>query len=209
MTVQYDGGRSVDRHSHEPAKRQPERLQEANRRPRLKAKPQDRIIANAHTTGYPFCMSITIRHATLSDVAALQRLALALAAYEGEKTYCNAATWSQLLAGQAGVRLVVPVAESAGQVIGFALAYPGYDLASATPGLHLADLVVDAAHRRKGVARQLLRALAENALANDRHWVSLTALRDNANARQFYHAMGFTGPEVTFLAAGKTTMAEW
>ncbi|MFZ4541336.1 MAG: GNAT family N-acetyltransferase [Rickettsiales bacterium] len=106
------------------------------------------------------------------------------------------------------VVLAALVAELAGEVVGVVLYYTGYDTLSASVGYHLADIVVAQKQRRSGIGKMLMQALAERALTDKKEWVSLTVLKHNETAREFYAALGMTKVDVDFFAAGKQALAQ-
>jgi GNAT superfamily N-acetyltransferase len=84
------------------------------------------------------------------------------------------------------------VAESDGQVIGFALFFTNFSTFLGQPGLYLEDLYVQPAHRGRGTGRALLTHLA--GLANQRgcgrfEW---SVLDWNHHAIRLYEGMGAT-----------------
>jgi len=73
-----------------------------------------------------------------------------------------------------------------------ALFFPSYSTWRAAPGVYLEDLYVRPAHRRRGHATALLRALAREALAGGGGDARLewACLRWNAGALRAYEAAG-------------------
>lgn len=80
---------------------------------------------------------------------------------------------------------VVLTARSRAAAIGFAIMRYGEDAA------HLNLLAVDPAHRRRGVARSLLRWLEETALTAGTFIIGLELRAGNEAARAFYVALGY------------------
>ena len=88
----------------------------------------------------------------------------------------------------------VLVAERNGVVVGYALYFPGYDTDRATRGIYLADLYVDKAHRRTGMGRTLMKAVAKACREGGGEWMFWSVLKRNRAARRFYKTMA---PELT------------
>ena len=105
------------------------------------------------------------------------------------------------------------VAERDGSVVGFALFFVNFSTWLGKPGLYLEDLYVKPDHRRRGVGTQLLRYLAQLAVARDYGRFEWSVLDWNENAIGFYRRMGATvlpdwricrveGPALTRLGQG-------
>jgi GNAT superfamily N-acetyltransferase len=129
--------------------------------------------------------------AARSDLPAIHAMIRALAEYEKLAHLCIAKE-SDLDAALFGSRRTaeVLVARSGGEAIAFALFFHNFSTFLGQPGLWLEDLFVQPAHRRKGCAQALLRALA--ALARERgcgrfEWAVLDW---NAPAIAFYESLG-------------------
>jgi GNAT superfamily N-acetyltransferase len=82
------------------------------------------------------------------------------------------------------------VAESAGQVIGMMhlFARPAFDK---PPEIVVQAIVVDAAHRGRGVGKILMAAAEDWAAQRDYRSVSLYSKTARADAHAFYHALGY------------------
>lgn len=145
-----------------------------------------------------------IRSATEGDAPQIAALLEQLTQAEGSPRSIAVAPLAQALAGEgAPLRLHALVAEEASCVLGVVLFYPGYDVLTATYGMHLADFVVAEGQRRRGMGRQLYAALAKQVLAMGGEWISLTVLKENQPAQQFYRAAGMHHVPVDFFAIGK------
>ncbi len=149
---------------------------------------------------------ITIRYADIADIGEIAGLATELAAQEGQMPHTTQATLSrdvfckmphcQMLVAHKGI-----------QTVGFIMFYGGYDLASASAGYHLGDVIVDALHREKGVGALLMKALAQLTLEDGRDWVSWTVSKGNAPAKKFYlDTIKAVQVEVDFMAMGRTSL---
>lgn len=131
----------------------------------------------------------------------LADMAAALAREEDRATEASAQRISQAIKDGSACFLV---AEREKNPVGMAMFYSGYDLESAAKGVHLADLYVNPAARRQGVARQLIKAVAEWACTHHHAWMSLTVLSQNEAAKALYLSLGLQQVEVQFLAIGPT-----
>ncbi len=148
----------------------------------------------------------SIHKAHITDAAAIADMAQALAAYEGERSFADEAAMRAILTAECEPKCHCLVAKADESPVAFALYYAGYDLSSASYGFHLADLYVEEAHRNQGIATQLLSAIAAQAQAENREWISLTALKNNAAAGAFYSAQNFHKADVDFYAIGANGM---
>lgn len=96
---------------------------------------------------------------------------------------------------------IVMVAEATdGSLVGYATAHPTYETGHAERGLYVGDLYVTPAHRRQGIARALLAALARQGHAQGARHLWLTAKQDNAAAHAFYRRLGSRGESVMAFA---------
>jgi ribosomal protein S18 acetylase RimI-like enzyme len=149
----------------------------------------------------------TIRPATVADLPELTRL---LSMLNREEGYDISASEADLRAALFGGAAKVPMrALIAGheKAVGLVLYYWGYDTVSASHGYHLADIIVEPAQRGQGVGRALFSALAAQCLGEDGQWVSLTVLKKNDRARQFYKALGMVEISIDFFAIGPQGLA--
>ncbi len=133
------------------------------------------------------------------DAEILAEFAVALAAEEGQQ---SAACTMALAAAMEAKQVRFLIAEYQGGAIGMVMFYPGYDLESAGHGMHLGDLYVVPTMRRQGVARRLVKALAEITLQEGGQWVSLTVLKENKRAQRLYRSLGMLEIPVRFMAIG-------
>jgi GNAT superfamily N-acetyltransferase len=136
---------------------------------------------------------VRLRPAEARDVPAIVGLIRELADFE-QLTHLVEVTPQSLLPQLFGARPAAEavVAESAGQLIGFALFFSNFSTFLGKPGLYLEDLYVQPAHRGGGVGKALLTHLA--GLANQRgcgrfEW---SVLDWNVDAIRFYERMGAT-----------------
>ena len=123
---------------------------------------------------------MTVRSATPDDVPAIAAL---------ERDNLGADAWSEALVGE-GVTGALPtvrylVAEVDGGVVGHATASIVADIAE------LQRIAVDTAHRRRGLASELLDAVVAAAREGGADRLLLEVREDNADALAFYAARGF------------------
>lgn len=158
----------------------------------------DSIKDNQHSSGNQY----VVRAATKNDAIKVAELAQALAAHERLKSDFHAASFLRDCVENDFCKIMV--AEYDGEIVGFIMFYPGYDLTSASRGLHLGDIFVAEAHRKKGVGRELFSAAAEWGRKNiSAEWMSWTALKDNSSALKFYESLGaITRHDIAFQAVG-------
>lgn len=150
-----------------------------------------------------------IRPATPLDVKAIAVLLTELNRIEGQDVVTTPEAIAEaLFAPNREVALHALVAEDGNDVVGMLLYYAGYDTLSASVGHHLADMVVAATHRRTGLGRALVRELARITLAQQKEWISLTALTRNKDAQAFYRTLGMTQVAVDFFAMGKQALRQ-
>jgi ribosomal protein S18 acetylase RimI-like enzyme len=102
--------------------------------------------------------------------------------------------------------LIMRVAEQSGACVGCAIAYVGYDVLSASRGLHLSDVFVMPEHRGHGIGTALLASLTEYALMHELEWMSWTMLKTNHAAQRFYERFGASQVDVNFMAMGHSTL---
>ena len=134
-----------------------------------------------------------LRPAEPRDVPAIAGLIAELAEFE-QLSHLLRLTPETLAPHLFGERPVVEsvVAESAGQVVAFALFFTNFSTFLAQPGLYLEDLYVQPACRGAGIGKALLSHLG--ALAAARHYgrFEWSVLDWNENAIRFYEKMGAT-----------------
>jgi GNAT superfamily N-acetyltransferase len=131
------------------------------------------------------------RPAEPRDVDAIVDLIRELAAFEN-LSHLLQVTPDKLRPQLFGARPVVEalVAESAGEVIAFALFFTNFSTFLAQPGLYLEDLYVKPSHRGHGIGEALLKRLAQLAVERDYGRFEWSVLDWNENAIRFYQRMG-------------------
>lgn len=165
----------------------------------------------AHPLKVRFALStpIRIRAATHSDLTAIADLLLELSRAEGGTTAIGEEELAQaMFAPDARVQLYALVAEREGAILGTILYYWGYDVSTASDGIHLADMIVTQAAQRQKIGSKLYTALARQCLAQGGQWISLTALKSNATAKKFYRNQGMKQIAVDFFAIGPTGLTK-
>jgi GNAT superfamily N-acetyltransferase len=139
-----------------------------------------------------------VRDARAGDVPALLEMFAELAEYEN-LTHELRATPDELRAALFGSRPAARalVAELDVRAIGYALFFPTFSSFLASRGVWLEDLFVRPAHRRAGVGRALLAAVAAHVRDDGAQRLEWTALDWNEPALRFYRGLG------------AATMGEW
>jgi GNAT superfamily N-acetyltransferase len=136
-------------------------------------------------------MSVTVRPAVPGDEPVILAMIRALAAFEREPdaVVATEAMLAENLFGP-GAHVHAHIAERAGKAVGLALWFLNYSTWTGRPGLYLEDLFVDPAERKSGVARALMVALAEEALARGCARMDWAVLDWNTEAMTFYERIG-------------------
>lgn len=136
-------------------------------------------------------MSIAIRPAMPGDEAEILRMIRALAKFEREPD-AVVATEGMLVENLfgAGAHVFAHIAERDGRAVGVAIWFLNYSTWTGRPGLYLEDLFVDPGERKSGVARALMVALAEEAMARGCARMDWAVLDWNVEAMTFYERIG-------------------
>lgn len=155
-----------------------------------------------------------IRPARRADVPAIHRLIEDLARYERALPEVTG-TEHDLTAALFGPEPAVfaHVAESNGQVAGFALWYLSFSTWQGKHGIYLEDLYVEPALRGRGYGKRLIAGLAALCLERGYGRLEWSVLDWNSPALGFYAALGatpmaewtvhrLTGPALRAVAAG-------
>ena len=137
--------------------------------------------------------SFSIRAAELRDVTAIVQLIRGLAEFE-HLAHLLQVTPEKLRPHLFGERAVIEalVAESVGEVVGFAVFFTNFSTFLAQPGLYLEDLYVQPSQRGRGVGEALLSRVGRLAVERDYGRFEWSVLDWNANAIRFYEKMGAT-----------------
>lgn len=139
-------------------------------------------------------MTIRVRPARPGDEAAVAAMAATLARQEGDPDdiFTAAVVARDFLgADPAGLMLVAEALDSA--LVGYVTGHATYESGYAERGWYVGDLFVAEGHRRQGVGRALMAALAAAARRAGARHLWLTALPPNQAAHAFYRRLGGTG----------------
>ena len=155
-----------------------------------------------------------VRPAQESDVDRIHRLIIDLASYERAADQVRS-TPDQLREALFGPQpaAYALVAESAGEVVGFALYFRNFSTWEGVHGIYLEDLYVAPEHRGSGLGKALLVALAEIAVQRGYARLEWAVLDWNEPSINFYRALGavpldewtvfrLAGPALSRVAAG-------
>ena len=136
---------------------------------------------------------LSIRPATVEDVALVARLIRELAEYErlADAAVASEADLREQLFGERPAAEVL-VAEADGEPAGFALFFHTFSTFLGKRGLYLEDLFVRPAFRGLGLGRHLMAALARIAVQRGCGRFEWSVLDWNAPAIGFYRALGAT-----------------
>ena len=134
---------------------------------------------------------LSIRPATVEDVALVARLIRELAEYErlADAAVASEADLREQLFGERPAAEVL-VAEADGEPAGFALFFHTFSTFLGKRGLYLEDLFVRPAFRGLGLGRHLMAALARIAVQRGCGRFEWSVLDWNAPAIGFYRALG-------------------
>lgn len=147
--------------------------------------------------GAPQPGAIRVRPADAQDAAALGALIAALNRGEGHPSLAGADDLRRDLIGRA----FVFVAEGADRrLLGYATGHATYETGHAECGVYVGDLFVVPEHRRQGIARALLAALARAGHAQGARHLWLTAQAGNTAAHAVYRRLGSRGESVLAFA---------
>jgi GNAT superfamily N-acetyltransferase len=142
-------------------------------------------------------LGVRVRHAEARDAGQLAHLVAALNRGEGNPCLDTVQTLQRDLIGSA---FVVLAEAPDGILVGYATGHQTYETGHAEAGLYVGDLYVAPSHRRRGVARAMLAALARAGHATGARHLWLTALEGNAPAHAFYRRLGAKGERIMAFA---------
>ncbi len=158
---------------------------------------------------------MTVRPVAESDLGSVVAMVHELAAYERAPEQCQL-TVQQLQMALFGERpaLFGHVAESGGEVAGFAVWFLNFSTWDGVHGLHLEDLYVRPQHRGRGLGRELLAELAAECVRNGYSRLQWWVLNWNTPSIDFYRSLGavpmdewtvfrLTGGALSALAVGR------
>lgn len=129
-----------------------------------------------------------VRPAAPDDAEAVAAMARASAPFRGGTPRLSAEAFRRDGFGRSAAFRAL-VADSGDGACGYAIFYWGYDTASASRGVCLADLFVEEARRRRGVGGALVRGVARLARSEGARWMFWPVLKRNRGARRFYRAL--------------------
>ncbi|MFK7990034.1 MAG: N-acetyltransferase family protein [Sandaracinaceae bacterium] len=135
-----------------------------------------------------------VRLATVADADTIHRFIVELAVYEREPDAVEVTP--DVLAAQLGASpppFECLLAFDGATPLGMALFFHTYSTWRGRQGIHLEDLWVTPAARRRGVGRQLMSALAKTAQERDCARLEWAVLDWNELALAFYRGLGATG----------------
>jgi GNAT superfamily N-acetyltransferase len=160
-------------------------------------------------------MSLLIRRARPDEAGLVLSLVRELADYE-KLLHEVEATEEVIGAALFGdnPRLFCDLAESDGEVAGFAVWFINFSTFSGRSGIYLEDLFVRPAQRGKGIGKALLSHLAKECVANGWSRLQWSVLDWNTPSIEFYKSLGAVlmdewticrvgGPALTALAQGR------
>lgn len=145
--------------------------------------------------------AVTVRPAEPGDAEAVARLARLLSLSDGARPSQFTAEAFRRDGFGAAPAFRALVAAIDGEVVGYALYYPGYDTDRATRGVYLADLYVAAGARRRGVGRALVAGVARAAREMGGRWMFWSVLKRNKAARKFYRTLAPELRDIVICAA--------
>lgn len=150
---------------------------------------------------------LKVRAVERADIGDLVALINALSEHEGiTASMTKAHAEFALFSMQRPLQLQADVAVKGRQMVGFVLSYAGYDTASTSYGMHIADIFVAADMRGVGVGTLLVKAVARRCLEFGGQWCSLTVASENEAAMRFYDSLGMHVPNVSFRTIGANGM---
>ena len=133
---------------------------------------------------------IQVRRASGRDADTIARLAQANAREQGAVTALDVDRLRAHAFAQNPLIECYRAEERPGRPAGHAIVSKGYDLRRATATLVVSDLYVTPEHRRGGVARLLISAIAKRALELGSREITITTGVEDATARKFFSAIG-------------------
>lgn len=133
---------------------------------------------------------ISLRRAQKSDLFALAAMVEALADHHGDKSANNATKLDRDLFGDMPWATAF-VAETGGELIGYALLYPTYRATEGERGMELHHLYVKQDHRGEGIGRHLVDKARAHARSLNCDYLALGAATGNIRAYKFYQGLDF------------------
>lgn len=144
-----------------------------------------------------------IREATGDALPAILPLLRALKQQHGDPAADTVETLHAAFLGPARVGSML-VAWAGPQAIGYVTAFPSYETGHAQRGAYVGDLFVADAHRRQGLGRALLAAVAARAAEQGASYLWWVAQPRNTEAHAFYRRLAdIEDPLMAFAATGE------
>ncbi|NLH17364.1 MAG: GNAT family N-acetyltransferase [Phycisphaerae bacterium] len=133
----------------------------------------------------------TIRDATISDVPEILAMIRELAEYErlSHEVSASRESLSENLFGPKRVAEAM-LAEWDGRAAGYAIYFYNFSTFLGQPGLFVEDIFVRPAFRRRGIAREFFRRLAQRAIERKCGRMEFSVLDWNKPALDFYRSVG-------------------
>jgi ribosomal protein S18 acetylase RimI-like enzyme len=142
--------------------------------------------------------AVRVRRAGTADAHNLLALIAALNRDQGDP---DGLLTEQALARDLIGSAIVIVAEAPDRaLIGYVTGHATYETGHAEKGVYVGDLFVAPAHRRQGIARALLAAMARAGHTQGARHLWLTAREANTAAHAFYRRLGAKGEAVMAFA---------
>jgi GNAT superfamily N-acetyltransferase len=144
-----------------------------------------------HIKGRSSSLDVTIEPATEADVPAILEFIRGLAEYEklSHEVEASEAQLREHLFGRRPAAEAI-VAKIGGKAVGFALFFTTFSTFAGRPGIWLEDLFVLPKHRRKGIGRALLKAVAGIAVERKCGRLEWSVLDWNEPAIKLYQKLG-------------------
>ena len=138
----------------------------------------------------PEAARVSVRRVQKADLFALAAMIEALAAHHGDKTTNSATKLDRDLFGDQPFATAF-VAETGGELIGYALLYPVYRATEGERGMELHHLFVKDGHRSEGIGRHLIDRAKAHARTLGCDFLSLGAATGNFAAYKYYQGLDF------------------
>lgn len=134
--------------------------------------------------------SLTIRRAVPRDAEAISKLAAQAASEEGAASSLETDRIKAHAFGSNALFEVLVAQERDGPLVAHAIITKGYDMRRAAPNVVLCELYVVSEHRRGGLARKLMSAVARRARDLGARELAITTGVENDVAQKFFAAVG-------------------
>lgn len=144
---------------------------------------------------------VSVRPAEPGDADAIARMAHALSVSDGGRVSRFSADAFMRDGFGEDRAFSALIAECDGVAAGYAVYYWGYDTDSASRGVYLADLYVDADMRRNGVGTALMKGVSRLTRDQGGRWIFWSVLKRNKAARKFYRHLAPELKDVAICAA--------